>query len=201
MTRPCGVEPAHWAAALAFGLVALAETGRQPVDNPDTHLELTMVHEGPLLEYAGRDLAYLQWAAAARHWIMLVLATRAVRSRSRARSRAQLAVLAASLPVWCVVLAVIETTQAKMRILRVPVLPRLPGGACACWGWRAGSPGAAHEPRRDLGAGDQRTRRGRRAAALGRDRAVALQSLLLGVQAIDDAAGESTALLVAGTSC
>ena len=34
-----------------------------------------MVHEGPLLEYAGRELAYLQWAAAARHWIMLVLAT------------------------------------------------------------------------------------------------------------------------------
>ena len=60
-------EPAHWAAALAFGLVVLAETGRQPVDNPDTHLELTMVHEGPLLEYAGRELAYLQWAAAARH--------------------------------------------------------------------------------------------------------------------------------------
>ena len=53
---------------------SLAETGRQPVDNPDTHLELTMIHEGPLLEYAGRDLAYLQWAAAARHWVVLVLA-------------------------------------------------------------------------------------------------------------------------------
>ena len=37
-----------------------------------------MIHEGPLLEYAGRDLAYLQWAAAARHWIVLVLAARAV---------------------------------------------------------------------------------------------------------------------------
>ena len=68
-------EPAHWAAAFAFGLVVLAETGRQPIDNPDTHLELTMVHEGPLLEYAGRDLAYLHWGAAARHWIMLVLVT------------------------------------------------------------------------------------------------------------------------------
>ena len=67
-------EPAHWCGALAFALVVLAETGRQPVDNPDTHLELTMIHEGPLLEYAGRDLAYLQWAAAARHWLMLMLA-------------------------------------------------------------------------------------------------------------------------------
>ena len=62
-------KPAHWAAGLALCLVVLAETGRQPIDNPDTHLELTMVHEGPLLEYAGRELAYLQWAAAARHWI------------------------------------------------------------------------------------------------------------------------------------
>ena len=39
-------------AAVAFALVVVAETGRQPVDNPDTHLELTMIHEGPLLEYA-----------------------------------------------------------------------------------------------------------------------------------------------------
>ena len=57
-----------------MALVVLLETGRQPIDNPDTHLELTMIHEGPLLEYAGRDLALLQWAAAARHWVVLVLA-------------------------------------------------------------------------------------------------------------------------------
>ena len=67
-------SPALALAAVAFALVVVAETGRQPVDNPDTHLELTMIHEGPLLEYGGRDLAYLQWAAAARHWLVLVLA-------------------------------------------------------------------------------------------------------------------------------
>src|SRR5439155_13560696 len=67
-------EPSHWCGALAFALVVLVETGRQPVDNPDTHLELTMIHEGPALEYAGRDLAYLHWLAAARHWVMLILA-------------------------------------------------------------------------------------------------------------------------------
>ncbi len=66
-------EPGHWCAAVAFGLALLVETGRQPIDNPDTHLELTMIHEGPLLEYGGRDLAMLQWTAAARHWIFLVL--------------------------------------------------------------------------------------------------------------------------------
>ena len=122
-------EPAHWAAALAFGLVALAETGRQPIDNPDTHLELTMVHEGPLLEYAGRDLAYLQWGAAARHWIMLVLATELFVPQPDSFA-ARLAVLVASLPVWCVLLAVIETTQAKMRILRVPVFIGAGGAVC-----------------------------------------------------------------------
>ena len=67
-------SPALALGGVAFALVVVAETGRQPVDNPDTHLELTMIHEGPLLEYAGRDLAYLQWAAAARHWLVLVLA-------------------------------------------------------------------------------------------------------------------------------
>ena len=50
-------SPALALGAAAFALVVVAETGRQPVDNPDTHLELTMIHEGPLLEYAGRDLA------------------------------------------------------------------------------------------------------------------------------------------------
>ena len=45
----------HVAGRWALALVVVAETGRQPVDNPDTHLELTMIHEGPVLEYAGRE--------------------------------------------------------------------------------------------------------------------------------------------------
>ena len=122
-------EPAHWAALLAFVLVMLAETGRQPIDNPDTHLELTMVHEGPLLEYAGRELAYLQWAAAARHWIMLVLATELFVPQPEP-FMALLAVLVVSLPVWCGLLAVVETTQAKMRVLRVPLF--LGAGGLVC---------------------------------------------------------------------
>jgi formate hydrogenlyase subunit 4 len=122
-------EPAHWAAALAFGLVVLAETGRQPVDNPDTHLELTMVHEGPLLEYSGRDLAYLQWAAAARHWIVLVLAAELFVPQPDSFA-ARLAVLAVALPALCVLLALVETTQAKMPILRVPLFLGAGGAIC-----------------------------------------------------------------------
>jgi formate hydrogenlyase subunit 4 len=114
-------EPAHWCGALAFALVVLVETGRQPIDNPDTHLELTMIHEGPLLEYAGRDLAYLHWVAAARHWLMLTLAAALFLPHPRGFAGA-LAALVVSVAALCAGLAVTETAQAKLRILRVPSL-------------------------------------------------------------------------------
>jgi formate hydrogenlyase subunit 4 len=122
-------EPVRWAAVAALALVVLAETGRQPIDNPDTHLELTMIHEGPLLEYAGRDQALLQWAAAARHWIMLVLVAE-VALPHPGPFAVQLAWLAGWLLVLALALALIETVQAKMRILRVPLL--LGGGVALC---------------------------------------------------------------------
>jgi formate hydrogenlyase subunit 4 len=132
-------EPAHWCGALAFALVVLVETGRQPIDNPDTHLELTMIHEGPLLEYAGRDLAYLHWVAAARHWLILTLAADLFLPHPGGFG-AGLVALAAALVAACVGLAVAETGQAKMRILRVPSLLAT-GGLVALVGvaaWIAG---------------------------------------------------------------
>lgn len=122
-------QPLHWCAALAFVLVALTETGRQPVDNPDTHLELTMVHEGPLLEYAGRDLACLQWAASARLWVMTLLAAELFLPKPGSFGL-RLAALAGAVLAVCVALAVTETSLAKMRILRVPLF--LGGGAALC---------------------------------------------------------------------
>jgi formate hydrogenlyase subunit 4 len=121
--------PAHWCAALAFGLVLLVETGRLPIDNPDTHLELTMVHEGPLLEYAGRDLAMLQWAAAARHWLMLVLAVGLFLPLPLNPPWSVLA-LGAAVAALCAAVALVETSLAKMRILRVPLL--LGAGVATC---------------------------------------------------------------------
>jgi formate hydrogenlyase subunit 4 len=118
-------EPAHWCAGAAFALVILVETGRQPIDNPDTHLELTMIHEGPLLEYAGRDLALLEWSAAARHWIFLVVAA-GLYLPHWGGFGVQLAWLAVGLALLCAGLACTETAQAKMRILRAPAL--LAGG-------------------------------------------------------------------------
>ena len=51
-------------AGVAFTMVSLAENARIPVDNPSTHLELTMIHEAMVLEYSARHLALLEWAAA-----------------------------------------------------------------------------------------------------------------------------------------
>jgi formate hydrogenlyase subunit 4 len=119
-------SPALALGALAFALVLVAETGRQPIDNPDTHLELTMIHEGPLLEYAGRDLALLQWAAAARHWLVLVLAAQ-IFVPHPTDPRLQLAVLPVLLVALCGALALTETLVAKMRILLAPRLLGIAG--------------------------------------------------------------------------
>jgi formate hydrogenlyase subunit 4 len=132
--------PALALGSVAFAFVVIAETGRQPVDNPDTHLELTMIHEGPLLEYAGRDLAYLQWGAAARHWLVLVLAAQVFLPHPHG-VWLQLATLPAVLIALCAALAVVETLLAKMRVLLVPRLLAV-GAAAGLLGiaaWIAGS--------------------------------------------------------------
>jgi formate hydrogenlyase subunit 4 len=114
-------NPAQTLALLAFLLVVVAETGRQPVDNPDTHLELTMIHEGPLLEYAGRDLALLQWAMAARHWLVLALAA-GIFLPHPSGFAAGVVLLPIVVAGLAVALGVLETLVAKMRILLVPGL-------------------------------------------------------------------------------
>src|SRR5581483_6739553 len=60
--RPVGLRVSFALALIALIMVAIAETGRIPVDNPATHLELTMVHEAMILEYSGRHLALIEWA-------------------------------------------------------------------------------------------------------------------------------------------
>ena len=125
-------SPALALGAAAFALVIAAETGRQPIDNPDTHLELTMIHEGPLLEYAGRDLALLQWTAAVRHWLVLVLAAQIFLPHLR-DVWGQLGVLPVALLLLCAGLALMETLTAKMRILLAPRLLAL-GGIAALLG-------------------------------------------------------------------
>lgn len=122
-------QPIHWCAAFGFALVALAETGRQPIDNPDTHLELTMIHEGPLLEYGGRDLAFLHWASAARFWLMAALGA-ALFAPAPEPFPARVAAFVGAILVLSILVAMTETVVAKMRILRIPLL--LGAGAAIC---------------------------------------------------------------------
>lgn len=98
---------------IAFFLVLLAENSRIPVDNPDTHLELTMIHECMTLEYSGRLLALIHWASQLKLLIFLVLFS--------------LLYLPLNIPVVFKVIcsaalvAVVETLNNKMRLFKVRV--------------------------------------------------------------------------------
>ena len=120
------IYPSMAFAGVAFTMVSLAENARIPVDNPTTHLELTMIHEAMVLEYSGRHLAMIEWAASLKlfvyscvglvlffpfgiagggDWLGIVLAVPA---------------LLAKLTLGGALLALIEMLSAKMRIFRAP---------------------------------------------------------------------------------
>ena len=124
--RELVIYPSMAFAGVAFTMVSLAENSRIPVDNPATHLELTMIHEAMVLEYSGRHLAMIEWAASLKlfvyscmglalffpfgiaqggDWLGIVLA---------------LPVLAGKLALGGAALALIEMVSAKMRIFRAP---------------------------------------------------------------------------------
>ena len=107
-------------------LVLLAENARIPVDNPATHLELTMIHEALLLEYSARHLALMEWAAALKlfnyaciGFALFVPWGVAVGTEPRALAAAA-PLLALKLLVAGAGLAVVETLSAKLRVLRAP---------------------------------------------------------------------------------
>jgi formate hydrogenlyase subunit 4 len=113
-------------AGVAFTMVSLAENARVPVDNPETHLELTMIHEALILEYSGRHLALLEWAASLKLFAYSCIGLALFFPWGVAEANAPLALLLA-LPVLVIKLAIggialafIETVNAKMRIFRVP---------------------------------------------------------------------------------
>jgi formate hydrogenlyase subunit 4 len=115
--------PAAWLAFAALAIVAVAETGRVPVDNPDTHLELTMVHEGMLLEYSGRPLGLLQYAAQVKQVAVLgLLGALFLPWTLEGPMLVGLAGWAAKLAGLGLGLAAIESANAKLRILRLPDL-------------------------------------------------------------------------------
>jgi formate hydrogenlyase subunit 4 len=107
-------------------LVAIAETGRIPVDNPATHLELTMIHEAMLLEYSGRHLALMDWAAQIKLALYGMLIANIFfpwgigQAYTPAAFGLGLLAVMSKLLVLGALLAVGETVLAKMRVFRVP---------------------------------------------------------------------------------
>jgi len=112
----------------ALFIVTLAEAGRLPVDNPATHLELTMIHEAMLLEYSGRYLALMEWAA----WVKLLIFLSLLANlfvpwgvatiTTPAAMAIALAACAVKITALGAVLAIVETQLAKLRLFRVPEL-------------------------------------------------------------------------------
>lgn len=127
LTPGIGLRVSLGMALIAFIMVALAENGRIPVDNPATHLELTMVHEAMVLEYSGRHLALIEFASAIKLLLYASLIACVFVPWGLAPAGAPLhvhiigvVIYAAKLGVAGVLLAVFETTIAKMRVFRVP---------------------------------------------------------------------------------
>ncbi len=115
----------HLMALASLFIVALAETGRVPVDNPATHLELTMIHEAMVLEYSGRYLALLEWAAGLKLAVFLSLITNVFAPWGIATTVTPTAmgigllVYAVKTAALAVSIGVIECMFAKLRLFRV----------------------------------------------------------------------------------
>jgi formate hydrogenlyase subunit 4 len=114
-------------ALVALIMVAIAENARIPVDNPATHLELTMVHEAMVLEYSGRHLAMIEAAAALKLLLYVSLLGCVFTPWGMAASEGGLAALAIGMVAYVIklaaggfLLALFETSIAKMRVFRVP---------------------------------------------------------------------------------
>ena len=127
VTQPFGLYPSVAFTAIAFTMVLLAENARIPIDNPATHLELTMIHEAMLLEYSARHLALMEWAAALKLFNYACIGFALFIPWGISTGAGGPGALLASIPLLTVklavtggLLAVIETVSAKLRIFRAP---------------------------------------------------------------------------------
>lgn len=126
-TQALALYPSLAFTAIAFTMVLLAENARIPIDNPATHLELTMIHEATLLEYSARHLALMEWAAALKlfnyaciGFALFIPWGISTRADSPATLLASIPLLAVKLAVAGAALALIETVSAKLRVFRAP---------------------------------------------------------------------------------
>lgn len=126
-TQSLGLYPSLAFTAVAFIMVLLAENARIPIDNPATHLELTMIHEALLLEYSARHLALMEWAAALKLFNYACIGFALFIPWGVSTGQGGPGTLLASIPVLALklaaagaLLALIETVSAKLRVFRAP---------------------------------------------------------------------------------
>jgi formate hydrogenlyase subunit 4 len=126
LNTPIMIQPSIAFAMAAMVMIAVAENGRIPIDNPTTHLELTMIHEAMLLEYSGRHLALMEWAAQIK---LLLFATLLVDlfapwgiavAADATGLLLAFVIWIAKLLILFVILAITETGLAKLRLFEVP---------------------------------------------------------------------------------
>ena len=120
--------PSQMLAFAALFIVLIAETGRIPVDNPATHLELTMIHEAMILEYSGPYLALIEWAATIKQLVLMTIMVNVFFPFGLSTDWSawtfvfSLPVFILKLLLLAVVVAIVEVSNAKMRLFRVPEL-------------------------------------------------------------------------------
>jgi len=122
------LAPSQMLAFAALFLVLIAETGRIPVDNPATHLELTMIHEAMILEYSGQYLALIEWGGGIKQLLLMMLLINCFwpfgleTGWSIAGVLTGFGYLLLKLIALSCAIVLVETTNAKMRLFRVPEL-------------------------------------------------------------------------------
>lgn len=116
------VGPALVLVLVALMIVFLAENARIPVDDPNTHLELTMIHEVMILDYSGPDLALVLYGAALKLWVLGVLIVNVFLSMLGLNGLAALGGFAVGMVFLAVVVGVVESVMARLSLLRVPQL-------------------------------------------------------------------------------
>ncbi len=115
-------------AFIGFFIVLLAENGRFPYDNPDTHLELTMIHEAMILEYSGKKLALMEWAGANKFIIFVSLGANMffpygiAHSMSVSAMSIGIIVLIIKIVIFCLIIGFLESKMSKFRFFRLPDL-------------------------------------------------------------------------------
>jgi formate hydrogenlyase subunit 4 len=114
--------PALALIAVAMLVVFLAENARIPVDDPNTHLELTMIHEVMILDYSGPDLALVLYGASLKLWVLGALIVNVLLSLLGLNDGLALVGFAAGMVLLAVVVGIIESVMARFRLLKVPQL-------------------------------------------------------------------------------